>query len=195
MSGYKPGCYYGHSANDNGAGVPEFLSDHLKRVAECLRRFASAFGAEEQAHAAGLLHDLGNFGGKPTPGVDTLLNRVMFKRIYPEREKVLTMSGLPKVADYYARTAADGVRKQLLRDHLRNVAALARSHAEDASYRNNLLAETAYLSGLLHDGKVPGRILKNTSTGSVRRAKIPRIRFTERQPLAFASSRFRLHSR
>ena len=61
MSGYKPGCYYGHSANDHGAGVPELLSDHLKRVAEDAAQFASAFGAQEQARAAGLLHDLGKY--------------------------------------------------------------------------------------------------------------------------------------
>jgi CRISPR-associated endonuclease/helicase Cas3 len=61
MSDFQPGCYYGHSANDNGLGVPELLRDHLTRVAEYAARFAATFGAEEQARAAGLLHDLGKY--------------------------------------------------------------------------------------------------------------------------------------
>jgi len=52
------GRFLGHSANADGAGVPELLHDHLRRVAEYAARFCAAFGAEEQGHAAGLLHDL-----------------------------------------------------------------------------------------------------------------------------------------
>ncbi len=53
------GRFFGHSANDGGAGVPELLSAHLRRVADRAARFAAAFGAQEQGYAAGLLHDLG----------------------------------------------------------------------------------------------------------------------------------------
>jgi hypothetical protein len=61
MSVYNAGRYYGHSENDNGAGLPELLSDHLNRVANWAARFAAAFGADQQAFAAGLLHDLGKY--------------------------------------------------------------------------------------------------------------------------------------
>src|ERR1039458_9880953 len=59
--GYAAGRFYGHSANADGAGVPELLADHLRRVTELAERFAKAFGAGEQASAAGLLHDLGKY--------------------------------------------------------------------------------------------------------------------------------------
>ncbi len=58
------GRFLGHSANADGAGVPEPLRDHLRRVAELAERFATAFGAEEQSRAAGLLHDLGKYAGQ-----------------------------------------------------------------------------------------------------------------------------------
>ncbi len=53
--------FLGHSANGDGAGVPELLCDHVRRVAELAERFAMAFGANEQAGAAALLHDLGKY--------------------------------------------------------------------------------------------------------------------------------------
>lgn len=53
--------YLAHSPNDEGAGVPETLHDHLRAVADRAAGFAAAFGAQEQAHAAGLLHDLGKY--------------------------------------------------------------------------------------------------------------------------------------
>jgi CRISPR-associated helicase Cas3/CRISPR-associated endonuclease Cas3-HD len=52
---------WGHSANDNGNGVPELLRDHLRRAAEYASCFAAAFDAEQQGYAAGLLHDLGKY--------------------------------------------------------------------------------------------------------------------------------------
>jgi CRISPR-associated endonuclease/helicase Cas3 len=52
---------YGHGANDGGTGVPEPLADHLLRVADLAECFAAAFGGQEQAHLAGLLHDLGKY--------------------------------------------------------------------------------------------------------------------------------------
>ncbi len=52
--------FLGHSAN--GAGVSEFLRDHLLRVADYSTRFSAAFGAGEQGRAMGLLHDLGKYG-------------------------------------------------------------------------------------------------------------------------------------
>ncbi len=55
------GRFLGHSANAGGAGLPERLADHLRRVAALAERFAAAFGVEEQAWAAGLLHDLGKY--------------------------------------------------------------------------------------------------------------------------------------
>lgn len=54
-------CYLGHSANDNGLGVAERLYDHLITVASRAAGFAVFFQAEEQAYAAGLLHDLGKY--------------------------------------------------------------------------------------------------------------------------------------
>ena len=57
----RPIRYLAHSQNDDGRGVPELLSDHLQAVANRAAQFASSFGAEEQAHAAGLLHDLGKY--------------------------------------------------------------------------------------------------------------------------------------
>lgn len=53
--------FFGHSANAEGVGVAELLREHLRRVAEQAGRFAAAFGAEEQGHAAGMLHDLGKY--------------------------------------------------------------------------------------------------------------------------------------
>ena len=70
MTDFQPGCYYGHSANDAGRGVPELLRDHLTRVADYAARFAAAFGAEDQARAAGLAHKGGRRGAL-LPGVLT----------------------------------------------------------------------------------------------------------------------------
>ncbi|MEN6494312.1 MAG: CRISPR-associated endonuclease Cas3'' [Thermoguttaceae bacterium] len=53
--------YLAHSVNGNGSGVTEPLRDHLLAVAQRAGRFAVAFGAEEQAYAAGLVHDLGKY--------------------------------------------------------------------------------------------------------------------------------------
>lgn len=53
--------FYAHSRNDDGAGIEELLCEHLRRVADCAGRFATAFGAEEQARAAAILHDLGKY--------------------------------------------------------------------------------------------------------------------------------------
>jgi len=58
---HDPPPYLAHSANDNGAGVAEPLAFHLRSVAERAAEFAAAFGAAEQARAAGLLHDLGKY--------------------------------------------------------------------------------------------------------------------------------------
>ena len=55
------GRFLGHSANADGAGVPELLHDHLRRVAEYAARFSAAFNAQDQGHAMGLLHDLGKY--------------------------------------------------------------------------------------------------------------------------------------
>ena len=56
--------YLAHSPNDEGAGVGEPVHEHLRRVAERAARFAQVFGAEQQAHAAGLLHDLGKYADR-----------------------------------------------------------------------------------------------------------------------------------
>jgi CRISPR-associated endonuclease Cas3-HD len=56
-----PFRYLAHSPNANGTGVAEPLSQHLQCVADLAQRFAAAFGAEQQAAAAGLLHDLGKY--------------------------------------------------------------------------------------------------------------------------------------
>ena len=57
----QPIQYLAHSPNDDGAGVPESLRDHLQAVANRTAGFATAFGADEQGYAAGLLHDLGKY--------------------------------------------------------------------------------------------------------------------------------------
>ena len=54
-------------------------------------------------------------------------------------------------SQYFARKTEDGSRRQWLHEHLRNVGSLARSFARDACVGNAPLAETAYLTGLLHD--------------------------------------------
>lgn len=51
--------FYAHSADAHGR--PEPLAEHLRDVAARAAEFASAFGAGEEAHAAGLLHDLGKY--------------------------------------------------------------------------------------------------------------------------------------
>ena len=48
--------YIGHSENLGGRREP--LREHLEHVAKKSEAFAEAFGANEQALAAGLLHDL-----------------------------------------------------------------------------------------------------------------------------------------
>jgi len=53
--------FLAHSPNDDGAGVAELLSEHLRRVADRAARFAASFGADQQARAAGILHDLGKY--------------------------------------------------------------------------------------------------------------------------------------
>lgn len=53
--------FWGHSQNDDGKGVAEPLRDHITAVSKRAETFAHAFGAAEQAWAAGLLHDLGKY--------------------------------------------------------------------------------------------------------------------------------------
>jgi len=53
--------YYAHSENRDGAGSREMLADHLRFVSKRAARYASVFGAREQAAMAGLLHDLGKY--------------------------------------------------------------------------------------------------------------------------------------
>lgn len=55
------GPYLAHSKNDHDAGVAELLRDHLQRVAASGGDFAAAFGCQQQAAAAGWLHDLGKY--------------------------------------------------------------------------------------------------------------------------------------
>lgn len=61
MSDSTTPLFLAHSENDEGNGIAEPLRDHLEFVAERAAEFATAFGAEQQAHAAGLLHDLGKY--------------------------------------------------------------------------------------------------------------------------------------
>ncbi|MGD0126153.1 MAG: CRISPR-associated endonuclease Cas3'' [Terriglobia bacterium] len=53
--------YYAHSAAVLG-GAPEPLKEHLTDVAARAALHAQSFGAEQEAHMAGLLHDLGKYG-------------------------------------------------------------------------------------------------------------------------------------
>lgn len=52
--------YLAHS--NNVLGKDELLRDHLQLVASRAATFASVFGAGDEAHLAGLLHDLGKYG-------------------------------------------------------------------------------------------------------------------------------------
>ncbi len=52
--------YLAHSAGKSG--LAQSLRDHLQQVAHTAHDFAAAFGAEEEATLAGLLHDLGKYG-------------------------------------------------------------------------------------------------------------------------------------
>jgi CRISPR-associated helicase Cas3/CRISPR-associated endonuclease Cas3-HD len=65
--------YLAHSANGGETGVVETLRDHLLAVARRAGGFADAFGAGEQAYAAGLLHDLGKYA-------DRFLRRILGDR-------------------------------------------------------------------------------------------------------------------
>jgi len=53
-------AYFAHSRG--AGGHPEPLRVHLARVAELAGVFASVFGEQQRAVAAGLLHDLGKYG-------------------------------------------------------------------------------------------------------------------------------------
>ncbi|MFC1836562.1 CRISPR-associated endonuclease Cas3'' [Thermodesulfobacteriota bacterium] len=52
--------YLGHS--ENRFGRVDLLRDHLHDVSVLASEFATAFGAEEEAGLAGMLHDLGKYG-------------------------------------------------------------------------------------------------------------------------------------
>ena len=60
--------YYAHTAEtETGERDPnqsrwQLLSTHLHNVAELARQFAAPFGLADEAHLAGLLHDLGKYG-------------------------------------------------------------------------------------------------------------------------------------
>jgi len=56
-----PEEYWGHSANDRGAGIPEFLRDHLVGTAKRAGEFGEKLGIRSLAGAAGMLHDLGKY--------------------------------------------------------------------------------------------------------------------------------------
>lgn len=53
--------FYAHSANAKGEFEP--LAKHLTDVAALAADFASQFGERERAYLAGILHDLGKYGG------------------------------------------------------------------------------------------------------------------------------------
>ncbi len=52
--------FYAHSAPQSGTG--QLLHEHLRQVAKFAKQFADAFGSGDEAHLAGLLHDLGKYG-------------------------------------------------------------------------------------------------------------------------------------
>ncbi|MGA2059848.1 MAG: CRISPR-associated endonuclease Cas3'' [Thermoguttaceae bacterium] len=53
--------------------------------------------------------------------------------------------------EYIARTVKYCSQRQLLREHLKNVASIAQRFSEEVSPNNILLERAAYLAGLLHD--------------------------------------------
>lgn len=52
--------YLGHS--ENKAGRSEFLSEHLRGVAERMKQYTEVFGAGREGYVTGLLHDIGKYG-------------------------------------------------------------------------------------------------------------------------------------
>jgi CRISPR-associated endonuclease/helicase Cas3 len=53
------GIFWAHS---NKSGNKELLAEHLRLVSERADQYAGAIGASDEAHVAGLLHDLGKYG-------------------------------------------------------------------------------------------------------------------------------------
>ena len=54
------GQFFGHSANADGAGVPELLSERLQRTAKLAARFSAAFKPRNKAMRWGFCTTLGN---------------------------------------------------------------------------------------------------------------------------------------
>lgn len=65
--------YFAHSENDDGRGRREPLREHLERVSKRSAEFARMFGAEAQARAAGLLHDLAKYSEQFLRRIDPAL--------------------------------------------------------------------------------------------------------------------------
>ena len=57
--------YYAHSKEGKPREEWHWLEDHLKKVAEMARDFASDFSADEWKYLAGLWHDLGKHAVRP----------------------------------------------------------------------------------------------------------------------------------
>ncbi|MCF8042425.1 MAG: CRISPR-associated endonuclease Cas3'' [Desulfarculaceae bacterium] len=87
--------FMAHSTAESGYWHP--LKDHLTGVAELASSFASAFGAEQEARLAGLLHDLGKYG-------HLFRKRLENPRQYKKIDHWTL--GAWAVAQYYRRAAA-----------------------------------------------------------------------------------------
>jgi CRISPR-associated endonuclease/helicase Cas3 len=57
----EPAKFWGHSRNDRGAGIAETVGDHLRRVSNLARVFATPLGLEVAAKVAAELHDIGKY--------------------------------------------------------------------------------------------------------------------------------------
>ncbi len=71
--------YLAHSANGDGDGVCECVSEHLRLVAKRTADFAAVFGARLQGSATGLAHDVGKYA-------DQFKRRLENPRAEPSRD-------------------------------------------------------------------------------------------------------------
>jgi CRISPR-associated helicase Cas3/CRISPR-associated endonuclease Cas3-HD len=162
--------YLAHSANGNGSGVTEPLKEHLRAVAERAAQFAAAFGAEQQASAAGLLHDLGKYADQfqrrlsdpREPGRDHwTAAAAALLRIAPSLGYIPALAvaghhaGLPGLASAraFAREIAKAFQDRPQRYTERNVGLLVRRFTDDG------LAIPSIGQGLRCTGQLAGDLL------------------------------------
>lgn len=56
--------FWGHSRNDHGAGVPESLADHIRRVDDFAKQFSGPLQLSAAASISALMHDIGKYSDR-----------------------------------------------------------------------------------------------------------------------------------